>query len=60
VDGGIHRLQILAWNILQGAPKRATRVGSAIVACPPALVVLSEFHPTRSRAVAEALGSAAG
>ena len=51
-------MRIVAWSILQGAPKRATQVGNAMVAHHPDLVVLSEFHPARSRMVAEALNAA--
>jgi exodeoxyribonuclease III len=54
-DRESYRLRLLAWNILQGAPERGTRVVSAIRGHRPDVVVLTEFHAERSRNVAEGL-----
>jgi exonuclease III len=48
----------VAWNILQGAPKRAADVATAILAHEPDVVVLTEYHPDRSNSVANALWNA--
>jgi exonuclease III len=51
-------LRLVAWNILQGAPKRATAVATAILDHEPDVVVLTEYHPDRSRPVGNALSAA--
>ena len=48
-------MRLLSWNIRQGAPTRGERVAESLLAHDPSLVVLTEFHPTRSRPIAEAL-----
>ncbi len=47
-------MRLVSWNIRQGAPTRGARVAEALLAHDPSLVVLTEFHPTRSRPIAEA------
>lgn len=54
---GTNLMRLVAWNIRQGAPTRATRIASAIIRHDPDVVVLTEFHPARSRALAESLRS---
>ena len=51
-------MRLVAWNILQGAPKRGPQVASALLAHSPDLVILTEFHPVKSRPIAHALESA--
>jgi exodeoxyribonuclease III len=58
LKGGIGPLRLLAWNILQGAPKRAGHVAAAILEHDPDVVVLTEYHPERSSSVATALSDA--
>ena len=48
-------MRIVSWNIQQGAPNRGSRVTDALLAHQPSLVILTEFHPDRSRPIAEAL-----
>ena len=51
-------MRLLAWNILQGAPKRAAPVAAAILEHEPDVAVLTEYHPGRSVSVAAALSAA--
>jgi exonuclease III len=51
-------MRVAAWNIQQGAPKRGGGVIRALLAHEPDLVVLTEFHPTRSGVIVEGLSKA--
>jgi exonuclease III len=51
-------IRIVAWNILQGAAKRAEQVARTLIAHSPDVVVLTEYHPTRSAGVVDRLADA--
>ena len=51
-------MRLVSWNIRQGAPTRNALVAEALLAHEPSLVVLTEFHPERSRPIAQALARA--